>query len=75
MSSDAFHISAPCEDGDGARRVIQRALQDAGVEPRVVDYVNVHGTSTPPGDRIEVKALKAVFGDTRASWPSARRNR
>ncbi|HEY3176204.1 MAG TPA: beta-ketoacyl-ACP synthase II [Candidatus Polarisedimenticolia bacterium] len=63
MSSDAFHISAPCEDGDGAMRVMNRTLKDAGVPPSVVDYVNVHGTSTPQGDRVEVLALKRVFGD------------
>ena len=63
MSGDAYHISAPCEDGDGAIRVMRKTLLDAGVEPDVVDYVNVHGTSTPVGDRIEVMALKAVFGE------------
>jgi 3-oxoacyl-[acyl-carrier-protein] synthase II len=63
MSSDAYHISAPCEDGDGAIRVMRRTLKDAGVEPCVVDYVNVHGTSTPVGDRVEVIALKQVFGE------------
>jgi len=63
MSSDAHHISAPCEDGDGAMRVMNRTLKDAGVPPSIVDYVNVHGTSTPQGDRVEVLALKRVFGD------------
>ncbi|HEY2943046.1 MAG TPA: beta-ketoacyl-ACP synthase II [Vicinamibacteria bacterium] len=63
MSSDAYHISAPCEDGDGAMRVMNRTLKDAGVAPGVVDYVNVHGTSTPQGDKVEVLALKRVFGD------------
>jgi 3-oxoacyl-[acyl-carrier-protein] synthase II len=63
MSSDAYHISAPCEDGDGAMRVMNRTLKDAGVAPSVVDYVNVHGTSTPQGDKVEVVALKRVFGD------------
>jgi 3-oxoacyl-[acyl-carrier-protein] synthase II len=63
MSSDAYHISAPCEDGDGAIRVMRRTLKDAGVEPSAVDYVNVHGTSTPVGDRVEVIALKQVFGE------------
>jgi len=63
MSSDAFHISAPCEDGDGAMRVMNRTLRDAGVPPAAVDYVNVHGTSTPQGDKVEVVALKRVFGD------------
>jgi 3-oxoacyl-[acyl-carrier-protein] synthase II len=63
MSGDAFHISAPCEDGDGAVRVMRRTLADAGVGPEVVDYVNTHGTSTPAGDRVEVIALKTVFGE------------
>ena len=63
MSSDAYHISAPCEDGDGAMRVMNRTLRDAGVPPAAVDYVNVHGTSTPQGDKVEVVALKRVFGD------------
>jgi 3-oxoacyl-[acyl-carrier-protein] synthase II len=63
MSADAYHISAPCEDGDGAIRVMKATLEDAGVAPGVVDYVNVHGTSTPRGDAVEVVAAKAVFGD------------
>lgn len=63
MSSDAFHISAPSEDGDGAVRVMGRALKDAGVQPAQVGYVNVHGTSTPQGDKVEVVALKTVFGE------------
>ena len=63
MTSDAYHITAPSEDGDGAVRVMIRTLKDAGVEPSAVDYVNVHGTSTPQGDKVEVVALKRVFGD------------
>jgi len=63
MSSDAYHISAPCEDGDGAVRVMRRTLKDASIEPHLVDYVNVHGTSTPAGDKVEVVALKSVFSD------------
>ena len=63
MTSDAFHISAPSEDGDGATRVMNRTLKDAAVAPSVVDYVNVHGTSTPQGDKVEIVALKRVFGD------------
>jgi len=63
MSGDAYHISAPSDDGDGARRVMLRALADAHVEPSAVDYVNMHGTSTPAGDRIEVTAVKGTFGD------------
>jgi 3-oxoacyl-[acyl-carrier-protein] synthase II len=63
MSGDAYHITAPREDGDGAIRVMRRTLEDAGVEPREVGYVNCHGTSTPVGDPQEIKALKAVFGE------------
>jgi 3-oxoacyl-[acyl-carrier-protein] synthase II len=62
MSGDAYHISAPCEDGDGAVRVMRAVLEDAGVAPDVVDYINVHGTSTPRGDVVETIATKAVFG-------------
>jgi len=63
MSGDAYHISAPSEDGDGAIRVMRSALKDAGLRPDQVGYVNAHGTSTPAGDPIEVIAVKAVFGD------------
>jgi 3-oxoacyl-[acyl-carrier-protein] synthase II len=63
MSGDAYHISAPCEDGDGAARVMAATLKDGGIEPSRVQYVNVHGTSTPHGDRVEVVALKRVFGE------------
>jgi len=62
MSGDAHHISAPSEDGDGAIRVMRATLEDAGVAPDVVDYINVHGTSTPRGDAVETIATKAVFG-------------
>lgn len=63
MSGDAYHISAPSEDGDGAIRVMRAALDDAGVKPEQVDYINVHGTSTPRGDAGETLAMKKVFGD------------
>ena len=63
MSGDAYHISAPCEDGDGAVRVMRATLEDAGVEPSDVDYINVHGTSTPRGDAVETIAIKTVFGE------------
>ncbi|MEW6731735.1 MAG: beta-ketoacyl-ACP synthase II [Acidobacteriota bacterium] len=63
MSSDAFHITQPCEDGDGAVRVMQSAIADAGVNPEQVDYINAHGTSTPFNDRIETLAIKTVFGE------------
>jgi 3-oxoacyl-[acyl-carrier-protein] synthase II len=63
MTSDAFHITAPSEDGDGAIRVMQVTIQDAGISPREVDYINAHGTSTPFNDRAETAAIKKVFGD------------
>jgi 3-oxoacyl-[acyl-carrier-protein] synthase II len=62
LSGDAFHMSAPSEDGDGPIRSMRVALADAGIEPAEVDYINAHGTSTPAGDRIEVMALRKVFG-------------
>jgi 3-oxoacyl-[acyl-carrier-protein] synthase II len=63
MSADAYHITSPSEDGDGAFRVMRLALKDAGIEPEQIDYVNAHGTSTEVGDRIETTALKRVFCD------------
>jgi 3-oxoacyl-[acyl-carrier-protein] synthase II len=63
MSGDAYHISAPSEDASGGIRVMRLALQDAGIRPDEVDYINAHGTATPAGDTIETKAVKAVFGD------------
>ena len=62
MSGDAFHVTAPSTDGDGAYRVMRNALRDAGLEPSQVQYVNAHGTSTDVGDRIETEALKRAFG-------------
>lgn len=62
LSGDAFHISAPSEDGDGPMRVMQNAVRDAGMKPEDVQYINAHGTSTPVGDKIETLAIKSVFG-------------
>ncbi len=63
MSADAHHITAPPEDGDGARRCMLRALADAGIGPENVDYINAHGTSTLIGDLAETVAIKRAFGD------------
>ena len=63
MSSDAFHITLPPDDGEGARRCMKLALADAGAAPDEVDYINAHGTSTPAGDVIETRAVREVFGD------------
>ncbi|HEV7241725.1 MAG TPA: beta-ketoacyl-ACP synthase II [Thermoanaerobaculia bacterium] len=63
MTSDAYHITSPSEDGDGMARVMIRALKDAGLQPTDIEYINAHGTSTSVGDRIETIAIKRVFGE------------
>ena len=63
MSADAFHVTAPPPDGDGAFRVMRNALRDAGIEPAQVDYINAHGTSTEVGDLAETQAIKRTFGE------------
>jgi len=63
MTADAHHITAPHPEGLGARNVMKRALKDAKLDPSDIDYVNVHGTSTPLGDISETKAIRGVFGD------------
>ena len=63
VSGDAHHITAPSEDGDGARRAMEMAIRKAGIAPDQVDYVNAHGTSTPYNDRLETLAIKHCFGE------------
>ncbi len=63
MSADAFHITAPSEDGDGGMRVMQAAIKRAGIRPDQIDYINAHGTSTPFNDKLETLAIKRTFGD------------
>ena len=63
LTSDAYHVAAPAPDGDGAIRVMRRALEDAGLGPEDVQYINAHGTSTELNDKTETMAIKTVFGD------------
>ncbi len=63
VSGDAYHISAPSEDGDGPARVMANAIRDAGLQPSDIQYINAHGTSTTVGDKVETIAVKRVFGE------------
>ncbi len=69
MSGDAFHITSPADDGDGAVRVMRNAIHDAGITVTDVDYVNSHGTSTPIGDLVESRAMEQLFGDHAQNLP------
>jgi 3-oxoacyl-[acyl-carrier-protein] synthase II len=69
MAADAYHITAPSEDGDGPLRVMNRALKSARIEPSQVSYINAHGTSTPHGDKVETIAIKRCFGDSAMKVP------
>ena len=69
VSADAYHIVAPCADGEGAARAIRQALTHAGVGPEAVDYINAHGTSTPHNDASETAAIKAALGENAYTTP------
>jgi 3-oxoacyl-[acyl-carrier-protein] synthase II len=74
LSDDAFHMTAPPEDGEGGARAMKMALGNAHLNPQDVDYINAHGTSTPVGDKAETRAIKAIFGDhaiSKKAWVSS----
>uniref|UniRef100_UPI003983925D beta-ketoacyl-ACP synthase II n=1 Tax=Phenylobacterium sp. TaxID=1871053 RepID=UPI003983925D len=66
MAGDAYHITAPAEDGDGGFRAMKAAIKDAGIDAADIDYINAHGTSTPLGDEIELNAVQRLLGDAAA---------
>ena len=64
MSSDAYHMTSPPENGAGAALAMENAIRDAGITPAQIGYVNAHGTSTPAGDKAEAQAVKSIFGES-----------
>jgi 3-oxoacyl-[acyl-carrier-protein] synthase II len=64
MSSDAYHMTSPPENGAGAALAMENAIRDAGITPAQIGYVNAHGTSTPAGDKAETQAVKSIFGES-----------
>ncbi|HWO72957.1 MAG TPA: beta-ketoacyl-ACP synthase II [Dehalococcoidia bacterium] len=68
-TSDAYHVVAPCADGEGAQRAMRQAIEDAGLQPEDIDYINAHGTSTPANDSSETFAIKGVFGERAYTIP------
>ncbi len=72
LSGDAYHITSPADDGDGGFRSMKMALNDAGLRPEAIGYINAHGTSTPKGDEIEAGAVRRLFGDTTVSMSSTK---
>ena len=69
LYGDAYHITAPSEDGEGGERSMRAALKSAGLEPSAIDYINAHGTSTPANDKTETSAIKLTFGDAAYDVP------
>ena len=72
MSGDAYHVTAPSEDGDGAYRAMRNAMRRANISPEDIGYINAHGTSTPPGDMAELNAVKRLMGSAPITMSSTK---